>query len=159
MKKICLISALLIACLAWSPASADDGVGAQLVKLFPATPDGWKGRFKPAWRKSGAGGRAFWSWRKSPGKGKVMILYRWKPNVLDTVKTMMANPDRAAKVGWKPATLGGRKWLVQEKRNRVFMQTVVGDDMVVFVQTFDATRADVEMFAKLVPFDKLAGVK
>jgi len=138
MTRALLLSATLATLIAWQPVPAAADFQTDLVKLLPSAPDGWKARFKPAWRASGAGGRAFNSWRKLKGQGKVEVIYQWKSFSLNNAKIMMANKSKAKELNWEHVTINGNRWLLKRGKSSTFLQTVIGQNLVVFAQTFDA---------------------
>jgi hypothetical protein len=161
IKRITRLAAIVLAaaCLTAAPALASP-LGDSLTKLVPAPLDGWKAPFKPAWRGDDKRGTAFSTYRQAKSKAKVQVLYRWNPFTLSSVKTMLGDEKAAKRAKWEHATIGGRKYLVRAReKGGFFAQTLVGDKLIVFVQTFDGDRKDVETYAKAVPYDKLAGIK
>jgi len=159
MTRLLILTATVFALVAWQPGPAWADYKTDLAKLLPNTPEGWKAISEPTWRASGAGGRAFNAWRKLKGAGSVEVIYQWKPISLDRTKSMMSSRSRAKQMRWQHVELNGKKWMLRQGKKSTFLQTVIGDNLVVFAQSFDAERSDVETFAKAVPYDKLKGVQ
>ena len=140
------------------PAAAD--LKGDLMKQVPKPSQGWSERF-PAffYATPSSNRRLVASWGKGRGKQKLEIIYMWKSSYADVYAKMHGDASAAEKAGHKHIDLNGHKWVYKASGKPALYATMASKDLLIVIQSFEASLDDVKAVAATIPVKNLGAVK